>query len=353
MGEFRSKNMNYIYFDEYFDGLSVDNEMKSELDRIDEKNSTITEFRFSTFEAFKDKFTEVSGYSEIKATTLYPGLLIGTGTPHNLKGNAGAIYNGFSLDPVSGMPFIPGSSLKGMLRSCFPDEENNVKYSDKRREYIKSILADKCLVEYDDIEALRKNIFENNDVFLGAFPKIKNDSEALLDTDIITPHTPDWYSDYNPLKRYANPIPVTILKVRPGVEFIFSFILHDMTDEDGKVIVSAENKRVLFENLLSDFGIGAKTDVGFGKLSIPETKPEIIVEIKSLDRGNYAHFDLNDIDCRITDTEQYKFFHLQGISKNKTLSKGDKVKVKFKEKRESKKNGTYPTYEIIEVIKDE
>lgn len=357
MSEFGPSNMNYFYYEKYFDGLSLnlsDNKLKVDLPGIDKKNNIITEHRFSADKVWKDEFSNVSGYSEIQATTLYPGLLIGTGTPHNLKGVEGAIYNGFSLDPVSGMPFIPGSSLKGMFRGCFPDIENHVKYSVQRKEYIKKILADKCLINFDDIDALRMNIFENNDVFLGAFPGINGKQKAfpLLDVDNITPHTPDWYSNYDVLKRYKNPVPVTILKVRPGVQLIFSFILHDMTDEDGNVLVSAENKRVLFENLLRDFGIGAKTDVGFGRLNIPETKPETIVKIQSLDRGNFAHFDLAGKDCRISKTDQLIYFHKKGIAKNPTLRPGDRVKVQFKENHVGH-NGTYPLYEIVEVIKNE
>lgn len=354
MYEFKSKNMNYIYYSEYFDDLEPSStaHQKLELPEIDDRNKKIRSFKYdNSAESLKSvkELKNLPGYTEISATVLYPGLLIGTGMPHDLKGVEGAIYNGFSLDPVSGLPFIPGSSLKGMLRSCFPDKESHVKYSEKREEYIRNIIRKKCYKENVDVNELRQNIFDNNDVFIGAFPVTDKSSKELLDTDFITPHTADWYSKYDPMKRYKNPVPITILKVRGGVEFTFAFILHDMIDESGNLVLGADNKKILFENLLRDFGIGAKTDVGFGKLDITEKSLGVIVTIEKVDNGGYAHFYLGGQDCRITKVEQIAAYH-KGYIKNKQLSIGEKVKVKFQENHPSSRGGTYPLYSIEGVI---
>jgi CRISPR-associated protein Cmr6 len=61
-----------------------------------------------------------------------------------------------------------------------------------------------------------------------------------------------------------NPIPITFLKVLPDVEFSFNFILQDHQKIDEK-LVSIKRKIALFKQILLDFGIGAKTNVGYGQ----------------------------------------------------------------------------------------
>ena len=106
-----------------------------------------------------------------------------------------------------------------------------------------------------DIEQLKENIFEKQDIFLGAFPVIGFAGKKLLEMEFITPHTAG---------RFKNPNPISQIKVRPDVKFDFCFILSDDCSEDGTVIVSVEEKKKLFKQLILDMGMGAKTHVGFG-----------------------------------------------------------------------------------------
>ena len=81
----------------------------------------------------------------------------------------------------------------------------------------------------------------------------------VLGADYITPHYP---LDKNLMK---NPNPIHIIKILPGVTFEFRFILHHATLPSG-IEISAENKQELFRMLLCYFGVGAKTNVGYGIL---------------------------------------------------------------------------------------
>ncbi|MDR2473050.1 MAG: type III-B CRISPR module RAMP protein Cmr6 [Tannerella sp.] len=72
----------------------------------------------------------------------------------------------------------------------------------------------------------------------------------MLGTDYITPH-PD------PLK---NPKPIKFLKILPEVEVTFRFQLQNN-------LITAAKKESLFRQILLDFGIGAKTNVGYGQFS--------------------------------------------------------------------------------------
>ena len=100
-------------------------------------------------------------------------------------------------------------------------------------------------------------------MFLDAVVKHGNAQGCLVGLDNITPHP-------SPTK---NPIPVLILKVLPKVVFEFRFVLKDSVIEikDSENIlrtftVTAEQKRVLFRQLLELMGAGAKTNVGYGAL---------------------------------------------------------------------------------------
>lgn len=172
--------------------------------------------------------------------TNYPGLLVGFGNPHatNAKDNV-AFKNGFSFDYTTGQPYIPGSSVKGILRSCF---ENGI-----AREVLNN-----AQIELSDLE---KEIFDGSDIFLDAVIYDSDKTGHILGEDYITPHSDET----------KNPVPIKILKVLPDVKWEFRFILKDGT-------IKADEKQELFIDLLELFGVGAKTNVGYGVLSKPMVK---------------------------------------------------------------------------------
>ena len=77
----------------------------------------------------------------------------------------------------------------------------------------------------------------------------------MLSMEYITPH-----------KEFQAPVPISLLKIRPNVCFKFGFLLSDGT-------VSAAQKRGLFWELVMA-GVGAKTNVGFGRMVKPEERPQ-------------------------------------------------------------------------------
>ena len=96
------------------------------------------------------------------------------------------------------------------------------------------------------------------DIFFDAVitkPCKKDTGYRILESDSITPHGD------NLLK---NPIPITFMKIASGVTLEFRFDLKDYI-VGNRVVVSAEKKQQLFRRILKDFGIGAKTNVGYGQ----------------------------------------------------------------------------------------
>lgn len=260
--EFISRNMHYIFNVEYFKNLNLMPEKQSAGKK--QKEATILKARNQEIECFcfpeempVSVWEEVEGFQSCSLYTQYPGLLIGTGNPHELKMD-GAIKCGFTFDYVTGVPYVPGSSLKGMLRSCFPGDEKKKSVSDEYESYIRGILGAEDTL---DIYGLKTNIFEGRDVFLGAVPVVKAGTDSLIQMEYITPHNPE-SKEKN--ARFKDPNPISQIKVKPDVEFRFCFLLNDY-EEDGKVRISAKQKLRLFRELIMDMGVGAKTNVGFGK----------------------------------------------------------------------------------------
>jgi CRISPR-associated RAMP protein, cmr6 family len=263
---FSSKNMSYIYYHEYFKGLEERKEKSglvyelggspSSEEQFRERNKALQDFKFdlslSPLEHLKNASKGVASFQTFSLETIYPGLMIGTGNPHDLK-SKGSIYSGFSFDYVTGLPYIPGSSVKGVLRSVFPTKEDTKDYINQQKmEYIKSLL--KPELSDEEIYDWKDNIFEDNDVFLDAYP-CPTSKQQCLALEFITPH-----SDI-----IKNPIPINCLKVKPGVSFEFGFYLKECQLSD-KVQITVKQKIELFKTILTDVGIGAKTNVGFGQL---------------------------------------------------------------------------------------
>ena len=206
--------------------------------------------------------------NSFKLKTYYPGLLIGSGYIHGLSNDFDAKL-GFYFDHTTGLPLIQGSSIKGMLRSCFGLSVNKNeldKYTTQKETLIRELMDKKEL----DVSALAKEIFEGidpitleqksiyeRDIFYEA--RVIESSDKLLKDDYITPH------GKNPL---LNPTPIRFIKVAPNVTFEFNFDLKDST------LATAKEKEKLFITLLEDFGIGAKTNVGYGQLELVLTQEE-------------------------------------------------------------------------------
>ncbi|MBE6666480.1 MAG: type III-B CRISPR module RAMP protein Cmr6 [Ruminococcaceae bacterium] len=241
------KNLNLLFNKTYYSDMA-DTEAfnKAVIKRNEELFSTVFYDRDYTACPLK-------GCGSFLLKTRYPGLLVGTGYAHGLGyDNVSADINcGFSFDYVSGQPYIPGSSVKGILRSAF------------RKDELRAFIADFCAIGEDQVEAFENQIFgtsaeddgEGDDVFLDAVIRCGDQNGHILGDDYITPHR----------SAIENPTPIRIIKILPDVVFEFRFILKDY-EKDG-VKVTVEQKLALFSELAQILGIGAKTNVGYGAMT--------------------------------------------------------------------------------------
>ena len=210
-------------------------------------------------------------YSVVNMRVQAPGLLIGSGLAHGLPDSEEDVKTGLQFDYTSGLPVIPGSSVKGVIRSAFPtikeDKEQSNEADAEKLNYIKGLIADipefsALRLEDKDILELGNQMFNHGDVFADALlvgygtrMKQHGPVKQVLAEDYITPHTG------GPL---AQPVPIKIVKVAPGVTFAFCFKFNET--KIGAKVVSASMKKAICAAILQDLGVGAKTNVGYGVL---------------------------------------------------------------------------------------
>lgn len=250
---FSPANIGWLYYKDYYHGLEFKPGQEKDVfkDVIEEKNKAITSRRLSQYrEEVKALEMDFDTLQSFELETQYPGLVTGLGTTHE-TGYEGEYKLGFHFDHTTGLPIIPGSSVKGVLRSAFKKSDDYIKYLIQNLPKLESPIP--------DISALEKEIFDGEglkpyqrDVFLDAvIISSKNKEGKFIADDFITPHG-------NKEKIFRDPIPLQFLKILPQVVFRFQFRLSDG-------LLTAVEKRNLFEQILKDLGIGAKTNVGYGK----------------------------------------------------------------------------------------
>ena len=254
-------NIGHLFFREYYRGLTGDDwtELVTKKEPklsdqatqyIGNKNKALLDAGLSHYSAATSLFLTDQNLQVFELKTTYPGLLIGSGWDHSAGKIDEEFKIGFSFDYTTGLPVVPGSSVKGAIRSAF-----------RHKDYIQQLLD---VTGQVDTGALEREIFEGvgrgsgnhipllkRDIFFDAYPvhTANKEDDRFLGDDYVTPHK----------DRYTNPIPIKFLKVLPGVIFRFQFRLRDG-------LINAGNKLRLFKNILLDIGVGAKTSVGYGQL---------------------------------------------------------------------------------------
>ena len=282
-------NIGWLFYRDYFRGIEGKNadDLK---EHFLQKNKEIEGSIYSSvYKKFSNPFDEnnLKGFATFDLEVCPPGLLIGSGMLHGVPGD-GDYQLGLQFDHTSGLPIIPGSSLKGVLRSMFPklnkkkDDKGNIiyKHDNNRINYIIDklkeikITLDKIEEPSSEnphtIELLAQRLFEhivyeeknagdNNGVkypiFMDAIIVEGDKHKKILGSDYITPHH----------DAFKDPMPIKFLKVLPGVKFKFFFsIPSSITIEE--LELNQGNIVELFKSILKDVGIGAKTNVGYGHL---------------------------------------------------------------------------------------
>jgi len=212
--------------------------------------------------AYSDYF-KILDCEHFTLKTTYPGLLIGVGYEHPAV-EKDDFQLGFFFDHTTGIPVIPGSSVKGVLKKIFPDDKDSK--IEEKLEYLNGILKsnspDNYIINSDNCSIIKKRLFEAKTVYYDAYISSLPKDKKIFAQDYITPHR-DKDGKYNP---FMEPVPLRFLKIAPGVEFTFQFKFNFA--DFNKFELSQDQVLKLFKQILLDFKIGAKRNYGYGTFNI-------------------------------------------------------------------------------------
>lgn len=172
-------------------------------------------------------------------------LVTGVGAEHPLE-------NGFTFHPVLGVPWVPGSAVKGLARAAGQMLNGEV---------------EALLGSPPPSRDKRDETRPGKAVFYGAMPV----GWPKLRHDLVNPHHPEYYADQalglDVRRKVANlveePKPVGFLAVAPQTRFRFWIGARsglELTDDERQTLWQ------WLEVGLSCLGIGAKTAAGYGHM---------------------------------------------------------------------------------------
>ena len=255
------------------------------------------------FEDFKNKYENINYSKKSFELRLNWRLIVGLG--HE------SVYEiSITLHHIYGIPYIPASAVKGVVRSYIIQEVFGEKLAPEGEKDFPMVNAEfrayqneafcrvfGCPAEFEKVvfedgkpKTKKRNdkevyvtekhktklaeIWEEQDkkftgyqgkiIFFDAFPV----SEPKIEPDIMNVHYPDYYNDIDSKKNiaptdYQNPNPIPFLTVR---DTKFQFVVGSKEKLDLYKIGGKTIDEWLKESL-TNHGIGAKTAVGYGRLS--------------------------------------------------------------------------------------
>ena len=239
----------------------------------------------SLFGCFNDKFSDIVARQRISAHAL--NLTVST-SEEEIDwrlivglGNESVYETSITLHHIYGIPYIPASSIKGVVRSwivteVFRDENAALQNTAFRKIFGTQETAGKVW-------------------FFDAFPL----SKPTVEVDIMNPHYMPYYSDGDLPADYYDPKPIPFLTVKHGISFQLligikekdnetigegSRLIKDSNGfpikvrqmETNKLVEVSSDTRLLniteawLKKALEEHGIGAKTSVGYGYMSVHE-----------------------------------------------------------------------------------
>lgn len=231
-------------------------------------NEDVEKFRWRGFflnqiQARINKIIEVLQKSGCNSKTLIARcpwrLSIGLGASHPQE-------TSMTLHHVYGIPYIPGSAIKGItrhwavLRFAKKDKKENENFEKSIERVAKALEEGQNLeievngIKFSDlIEIFGTQKQAGKVIFMDAYP-IEN---INLKIDIVNVHYPEYYSKNIPPADWQNPKPIKFLTVENTK---FEFVLLGRIEELVNIALN------LLKEALKNHGIGAKTSLGYGIL---------------------------------------------------------------------------------------
>lgn len=179
-------------------------------------------------------------------------------------GNAHPVENGFTWHPVYGTPYLPGSSVKGLLRAWMQVWANAEQSQEERAYLIHTWFGRDAGTDGKGDAGKAGDL-----IFFDALPI----ESPRVSVDIMTPHMGKWYEQGGEVITaesqpgdWHNPVPVPFL-VASDARFVFSLVPRTKQAQEAGL---AEQAMEHLKDALAWLGAGAKTAAGYGHMSYDE-----------------------------------------------------------------------------------
>lgn len=190
---------------------------------------------------------------------------------------------GMVLDRNTGLPYLPASGVKGVMRLAHGldlmdggcrvargriDDRGKFREDPDGDQYAVSDEEPTLRKYFGDTDTSKKDAVRGQLVFLDAFPA----AVPVLEADIMNPHFAKYYEGKSPPVETDNPIPVKFLSVKAGTEFVFRVFASPLGE--GATVdrefgpADEQAVRSMFRRGLEELGLGGKTAVGYGRFGI-------------------------------------------------------------------------------------
>ncbi len=315
-GELNSDTENIPNLKNKSDKLFTTSFVRKEIERRQEKQKAYMNFlRTQGIQTFS-----------IMAKTVSP-FITGLGSGHPTE-------TGMILDRNIGIPYIPASSIKGVLRLA-----HAVNIANGRTE-IPEIELEKYFGTSDQKQ---KTQYKGQLVILDSYPV----EVPVLKVDIMNPHYSNYYGGNGRVQpvETESPTPIKFLTVQQGTKFVFNCAFIPVKKDDKySALTEAEEKEIesMFSTAFEKIGFGGKTSIGYGRFkrvnNISESSQLMqpkIVKKEILVAGEYEAI-ITDLDKRrasifleIVKTKDKAVLRNCNAKTLSNYKKKDKVKIKI------------------------
>lgn len=181
-------------------------------------------------------------------------------------GNEHPTENGFAFLNPYGLPYLPGSGVKGVIRQAARELAS--------REWGDSGWTDEYITALFGPEAGAEALTRGALTFWDVIPQIKSEQ---LTVEIMTPHQQHYYQSGESPHDSGQPIPITFLTVPAGSGFTFHVqcnraLLQRLAPALVDDAQWQMRLQAAFAHAFAWLGFGAKTAVGYGAMQEDEAK---------------------------------------------------------------------------------
>lgn len=227
-------------------------------------------------EQVKKYYQEICNRQKQIANTIAHQIEVQNFVPYECNGYNGRIVVGLgggsvfetaiTLHHIYGFPYIPASSIKGILRTYLIETYFENK---EAKAFENKIMCDifGCPDSIDNKKTYYQKEQQGKIIFFDAMPV--HSPMGCIKLDIMNPHYSKYYTEGSAPVDWENPVPIIFLTVeRLAFQFITGLFRQEKNEEieffNGTKNTLLKGTSELLKEALENRGIGAKTAVGYG-----------------------------------------------------------------------------------------